>query len=131
MGYVASRVEEIALDRIAEPSAKEADPNVSEEQREPAKPTAYPGEWLGKHALNLRATLPLPFGRWYVTLVAGPEKRRKERRKEERSKHPLDTLPNVMFLFSIGIVSLTLFLTITALVLIHGFGWSIELTIPA
>ena len=99
--------------------------------KKPSEPISYPREWRGDHRINLRATLPLPFGAWYVTLVAGPERRRKERRREERKKHPLETTNNLMFLLSIGIVSTALLLTVAALVLIHGFGWSIELTIPS
>lgn len=86
---------------------------------------------MGQHPLNLRLTLPSPFGRWYVTLVAGRERRGRERLVSERRKHPLDTLPNLLFLLSIGIVSTTILLLAMALILTYGFGWSISLTIPA
>jgi hypothetical protein len=119
------------LDRIAELPRDEKKLLDDASAETPEKSRVHPREWRGDHRINLRATLPLPFGSWYVTLVAGPERRRKERRKDERKKHPLDTLPNALFLLSIGIVSTTLLLTIAALVLIHGFGWSIELTIPS
>jgi hypothetical protein len=124
------RAEEIALDRLAEvPQGQDDSGATSAEELD--KPVSYPREWRGDHRVNLRATLPLPFGKWYVTLVAGPERRRKERRVEELKKHPLETTGNLMFLLSIGIVSTALLLTAVALVLIHGFGWSIEVTIPS
>lgn len=118
------------MDRIADLPIDEMSPNASSENQEAVWSKASQQEWQGHHPINLRATLPLPFGRWYVTLVAGPERRRRERLTEDRKKHPLDTLPNLMFLLSIGIISTALLLTIAALVLIHGYGWSVELTIP-
>ncbi len=118
------------MDRIAALSTEQADEAPSPEREVAEKPTASGRDW-GQHPLNLRVTLPLPFRRWYVTLVAGPERRCAERLVAEREKHPLDTLPNLMFLLSIGIVTSTLMLAAASLVLIHGFGWSINLTIPA
>ncbi|MGI9419665.1 MAG: hypothetical protein ACR2RA_17710 [Geminicoccaceae bacterium] len=118
------------MDRIAALSTERTDETPSGEPQtaEPSKTTSR--DW-GQHPLNLRVTLPLPFRCWYITLVAGPEKRATERLVAEREKHPLDTLPNAMFLLSIGIVTSTLMLLVAALVLIHGFGWSVDLTIPA
>lgn len=118
------------MDRIAALSQDQQDSDAASAEK-PDEQASHPREWRGHHRINLRATLPLPFGKWYVTLVAGPERRRKERQKDERKKHPLETLPNLMFLLSIGIVSTTLLITVTALVLTHGFGWSIELNIPS
>ena len=51
-------------------------------------------EWLG-HPVDIRLTIPLPFRSFYVTIVAGPERRAKERRAGERKKHPLLTLGNL------------------------------------
>ncbi|MDH3663873.1 MAG: hypothetical protein OEU92_28305 [Alphaproteobacteria bacterium] len=119
------------MDRIAETPAEQGDAEASEQHRDAPRPKVYAREWSSNHAINLRVSIPLLFGRWYVTLVAGPEKRSKQRRVEERSKHSLETGGNLMFLFSIGTISTALILLVTALVLVHGFGWSIELTIPA
>lgn len=117
------------MDQIAALSTEQTDetPSAGPKKAEPSK--TFSRDW-DQHPLNLRVTLPLPFRRWYVTLVAGPERRDMERLVAERKKHPLDTLPNLMFLLSIGIVTSTLMLVAAALVLIHGFGWSIDLTIP-
>jgi len=67
----------------------------------PAAPAQHEFEaraWSSDHPVNLRLSLPLPFGRYYVTLVAGKERRCAERRAEERRKHPLLTPGNVIFL---------------------------------
>ena len=119
------------MDRIADMPADEAEESAKSDARPIARPATQNREWTGHHPINLRVTLPLPFRRWYVTLVAGPERRSIERLEQERKKHPLETLPNLMFLLSIGIVSSTVLLLITAIVLIQGFGWSIELVVPS
>ena len=119
------------MDRIADIPADEPEERDSRDARPAAKPTTQGREWAKQHPINLRVTLPLPFKRWYVTLVAGPERRSDERLQQEREQHPLDTLPNLMLLLSIGIVSTTALLLITAIVLIQGFGWSIELIVPS
>ena len=120
------------MDRIAELTATADDvvDNASDRQGEPAEPETYARDW-SRHPLNLRVSLPVPFGRWYVTLVAGKEKRCKGRLIEEREKHPLETIPNLLFLLSVGIFTTALMLIVVALVLIHGFDWSIQLNIPA
>ena len=49
-------------------------------------------------------SMPFGFGRWYFTLVGGPERRGRERREVERRQHPLFTLGNSLFLFAVGSV---------------------------
>ena len=119
------------MDQVTELPAFEADGKAALRPQEADKPAAQAREWTSQHPINLRVSLPLPFGRWYVTLVAGRERRGKDRLKQERKKHPLETMPNLMFLLSVGIVTSTLLLMTTALILIHDFGWSIQLNIPA
>jgi hypothetical protein len=69
------------------------------------------------HPVDIRLSIPLPFGRYYLALVAGPERRPRERRKSERSARRLITAGNVMFVMTIvvafyGILGLaTLLLT--------------------
>ena len=56
-------------------------------------------------------TIPLfAFGTYYVTFLAGRERRGGERLKLERVKHPLLTNANLMFLFLVGF-------------LVGGAGW--------
>ena len=58
-----------------------------------------------RHSINLRLTL---FGRAYLVILAGPERRNRERRVLEREKHPLSTPGNVAALVLLAIVGLGL-----------------------
>ena len=60
--------------------------------------------WGNDHPVNLRFSIPLPFGRYYVTLVAGKERRGADRLASERRKHPLLTFGNVAVFFGLGCV---------------------------
>ena len=62
------------------------------------------GESWDRHPVNLRFSIPLPFGRYYVTLVAGKERRSAERRAGERRKQPLLTFGNLAVFISAGCV---------------------------
>ncbi|MGI9510437.1 MAG: hypothetical protein ACR2QJ_13950 [Geminicoccaceae bacterium] len=119
------------MDKTAEIiTAEGADQTADPSSQEVAWPRTYARDW-GHHPINLRASLPTPFGRWYVTLVAGRERRRKERLIEDRKRHPLTTRPNLMFLFSTGIVLGAVLILVAAATLVHVFGWSIDVTVPA
>ena len=72
--------------------------------------------WERDHPINLRLSIPLFFGRWFFTLIGGPERRDQERRAKERRKHPLFTLGNVVFLFIVG----TVIGTAVAVLMING-----------
>ncbi len=39
--------------------------------------------WNGNHKIDLRVSIPVPGGRWYVTVVAGPERRSYDRLRSE------------------------------------------------
>ena len=69
-----------------------------------ARRSAPGGESWGRHPVNLRLSIPLPFGRYYVTLVAGKERRGAERLASERRKHPLLTFGNLAVFFGLGCV---------------------------
>ena len=76
-------------------------------------------EWSG-HPVNIRLTIPLPFRSFYVTIVAGPERRSQERRASERKKHPLITAGNVLVYMMIGGVCGLAVLGIIQLLLAHA-----------
>jgi hypothetical protein len=59
----------------------------------------------GQHPINIRMSLPLLFGRYFVTLVAGKERRRAARLEAERQKHRLDTTANNTVLFLAGLTT--------------------------
>jgi hypothetical protein len=58
-----------------------------------------------RHSINLRLTL---FGRAYLVLLAGPERRNRARRVEEREKHPLSTPGNLAALAALAAIGLCL-----------------------
>jgi hypothetical protein len=43
--------------------------------------------WNGNHRIDLRVSIPVPTGRWYVTIVAGPERRSAQRLRAEGQTH--------------------------------------------
>jgi len=60
-------------------------------------------EW-GRHPVNIRISVPLGIGRYYITIVAGRERRSRERRVEERRKHPLVSAGNLGAFFTLGVI---------------------------
>lgn len=59
-----------------------------------------PPRWID-HPIDIRFSIPLPFGRYYVALVLGPERRNEERRKAESSARRVMTPANVLFILTI------------------------------
>jgi hypothetical protein len=71
---------------------------------------AAAASWSSDHLVNIRVSIPVPFApRYYLTIVAGKERRNSARRADERRKHPLWTMGNIAF-FGIagGIIGLGL-----------------------
>ncbi len=60
--------------------------------------------WGNHHAINIRLTIPLFFGCYYLTIVAGKERRSSERLADERKKHPLVKIGNVVIFAACGII---------------------------
>lgn len=52
------------------------------------------------HPVDLRVTVPVPGRPMFLSVLAGPERRSKDRRSIERRRHPLHTLGNIIFLGS-------------------------------
>lgn len=52
------------------------------------------------HPVDIRFTLPLPFGSFYVTLVAGRERRSPTRRAVDGQSRPLLRFGNVLFVLA-------------------------------
>ncbi len=101
-------------------AAGSADVEESMDQRH-----VYAGrEWSTDHSLNIRISIPLGIGRYYITLVAGKERRARARLALDRRQNPLDTPGNVMFLAFVFMVAATGSITLLYLVLAHIFGWS-------
>ena len=81
-------------------------------------------DWSRDHAVDLRLSIPLVFGRYYLTIVAGRERRCPRRLAEERRKHPMRTAGNALFLAACGVIVgfalLFLMQTATRLLLASG-----------
>lgn len=66
--------------------------------------------WESDHLVNLRLSIPLPFKRYYITILAGEERRSAQRRVEDRQKHPIKTTANFIVLSAAGTaLGLTIF----------------------
>lgn len=81
-------------------------------------------EWGSDHSLNIRVSIPLGIGRYYITLVAGKERRARARLAVDRRQNPLDTPGNVFFLAFIVTIATAGSITLLYLLLAHLFGWS-------
>ncbi len=75
-------------------------------------------DW-GMHTVDLRWSIPLL--RYYVVLVMGPEKRSKERRRNEKRFRPFATLGNG-FVLAIMLVLLTIPVGLAAYAVKSGLG---------
>ena len=60
--------------------------------------------WSADHPINVRMTVPLPFGRYYLAVVGGKERRDEARLAAERQRHPLNAGSNGVFLFVAGLL---------------------------
>jgi hypothetical protein len=81
-------------------------------------------EWTSEHPLNIRVSIPLLFGRYYISVVAGKERRARARLALDKRQHPLDTPGNVIFLFFIGVIAAAGSVTVGYMLLAHLMGWS-------
>ena len=63
-----------------------------------------PEAWSARHTIDLRLSIPFGFGRYYITIVAGPERRSLARRTAERRLHPLATFGNIALCAGCGIL---------------------------
>lgn len=76
--------------------------------RAKAEPAHYP--------VNLRITVPFLPKPFFITLIIGPERRGRERRRLERSRYPLNTWGNLAVTVGVWtmLVVATFFLTLVA-----------------
>ncbi len=93
--------------------APRADRTTAAEPQEPPGVIGEPGKadrtapggppWRSDHPVNIRLSIPLLSRRYYLTLVAGTERRSAQRMAEERKKHPLAKTGNVLVFGMLGI----------------------------
>lgn len=88
---------EMLLDRIPPEVAESFTP----EQRAALWNAVKPVTWR-RHPVNIRLSFPIVGGRFFLTVVGGPEKRADQRRERERRMFPLRTMGNILFLLGVG-----------------------------
>lgn len=88
---------EVLFDRIPADVADSFTP----QQRAALWSAVKPVSWR-RHPINIRLSFPVPGGRYFVTVVGGPERRSSERRDRERRMFPLRTTGNILFLLGLG-----------------------------
>ncbi|OEJ64101.1 hypothetical protein [Magnetovibrio blakemorei] len=76
-------------------------------------PEQTPTAWAG-HPINLRFSVPFFHTRFYLTVVAGRERRPEDRRRQERTAHPVVTVGNA--LFAIGVSTLITLMGLSVLI---------------
>lgn len=77
-----------------EPVAEDADQGARARPEETDRETRDRA-WVG-HPLDIRVSFWTPLGRVYLVILGGPERRAPGRRREERKRHPLLGLNNVL-----------------------------------
>lgn len=86
--------------------AEDTAPFAAHESAEGEDAASAEGEsWSGRHAINLRLTVPLLSARYYLTIVGGKERRSPRRRSDERQKNPVATRWNIAFLAALGLIT--------------------------
>lgn len=125
IGNTASQVDDASafsagrMGRTAEERAGSADGGPA------ARKQIYAGrEWSSDHPLNIRMSIPLGVGRYYITIVAGKERRARARLAVDRRQNPLDTPWNVVFLAFVVAIATAGSIMLLYLLLAHVFGWS-------
>ena len=77
--------------------------------------------WGGPHTINIRLTIPLLVSSFYLTIVAGRERRSTERQRGERRLHPLLKIGNVVMFLVFGTVAGLALLSVLQLFLYRIF----------
>ncbi|MEA5553607.1 hypothetical protein VB713_21960 [Anabaena cylindrica UHCC 0172] len=60
-------------------------------------------EWK-QHSLDLRISVPIPLIRFYLVLLAGEERRSKQRWQYEKQLYPFWTFGNILFLMALSFI---------------------------
>ncbi len=113
-----------ALERQHERLERETREGLSDNSSATVRKAPGGEPWGNDHPVNIRLSIPLLFGRYYVTIVAGKERRSGERMASERKKHPLMKLGNLAVMAACGTIcglaALSMFQLATAYVLLRS-----------
>lgn len=99
-GYIQDSDAQVALfDRLP----PEILGSLTARQKSAIASAAGAADWKG-HPVNIRLSLPFLPRRWYVTIVGGPERRARERRRSDRAVNPIRTAGNLVFILCSAII---------------------------
>ena len=79
---------EVRAEQFMRVLAPEIRDSLSSEQEDAIRAAAEKNTW-DNHFLDLRFSVPTPFGRFYVALLGGPERRSAARRAMDRKRYSL------------------------------------------
>jgi len=91
------------VDRIFDQLPADVQSSLTDGQRGALQEALQKVGWKRDHAVNIRLSAPLLYWRFFVTIVAGAEKRDRTRVVEERESHPFRTMGNFLFLGAMAI----------------------------
>jgi len=70
--------------------------------------------------VDIRVTVPVLWRRYFITVLAGPERRSAERLKQERAKHALWTFTNVCSIIFLVLMFLPAFIGLIHIIAFAG-----------
>lgn len=85
-----------ALERFLKNLPENVASSFNAEQLQAMQNALQATQWR-RHPVDIRLTVPLLWKKFYVVLVAGPERRSQQRLRSDRSKNPIWTFRNVFF----------------------------------
>jgi len=85
-----------ALERFLQRFPDHIAASFTPEQLQAMQTAIQTTQWR-QHPVDIRLTLPLLWKRFYVVLIAGPERRSQQRRQTDRNAHPILTPANLLF----------------------------------
>ena len=90
---------EVRAEQLIRSIAPQVRDGFTQEQESAIREAFRHGDW-DTHPIDLRLAIPTPFGRYYATLIAGPERRNPARRAADRKRRPLVTMGNIILFAS-------------------------------
>jgi len=105
------------VDRIFDELPDDIRSSLTDGQRSALQEVLKKAGWRRDHAVNIRFSAPLLYWRFFVTVVAGAEKRAPQRVSSDSQSHPFRTMGNLLFL---GAMAISIYLIALAGVLAYS-----------
>jgi hypothetical protein len=111
----------IGADQLFARLPQEMAESLTAEQRAAIRRAADDRAWTYDHPVNVRLSVPLPFGRFFLGIVAGRERRNAVRLQSERLANPLATPGNLVLLAAaVGVLILAGITGALVFLALHG-----------